>query len=76
MYEDSVREYLECNGDLLVDYFKECNKFSKKPNYSEFCRVYLNGETKEGISFSSIKLKRKELTSFLRNKFELWRKLN
>lgn len=78
MYNEnsSVVAYLEENKEELTEYFNECRAESKQPNYSEFCRKYLNGETKEGVSFSSIKLKRKELTLFLRNKYKLWIELN
>ena len=68
----SVISYLEENREELVEYFVECQKENKTPNYSEFCRKHLNGETKEGVSFSSIKVKRNELTDFIRNKYALW----
>lgn len=78
MYNEtsSVIAYLEENKGELEDYFTECKNEEKLPNYSEFCRKYLNGETRELVSFSSIKLKRDELTRFLRNKYKLWIKLN
>lgn len=68
----SVMSYLENNKEVLLEYFNECKDENKVPNYSEFTRKYLCGETKEGVSFSSIKLKRNELTNFLRNKYTLW----
>lgn len=72
----SVMGYLEENNFELKSYFTECKVESKQPNYSEFCRKYLNGETREGISFNSIKVKREELTSYLRKKYKLWLELN
>ena len=72
----SVMSYLEDNNKELVKYFCECKEEGKSPNYSEFCRKYLNGETKEGVSFSSIKIKRNELTDLLRNKYSLWLQLH
>jgi len=72
----SVIGYLEENGEEMAIYFEECKEENKQPNYSEFCRKYLNGETKEGISFSSIKIKRRGLTEFMRNKYKLWSELN
>lgn len=68
----SVMGYLEENEEELFAYFGECKEDDKQPNYSEFCRKYLNGETKEGISFNSIKIKRRGLTEFMRNKYKLW----
>ena len=68
----SVINYLENNNDRMIEYFEECFKENKKPNYSEFCRKYLEGTTSEGIAFNSIKLKRRELTIFLRNNYKLW----
>lgn len=72
----SVASYIENNKEELIAYFIECKVEEKKPNYSEFCRKYLNGETKDGVSFSSIKIKRKELTELLRNKYSLWIQLH
>lgn len=72
----SVMGYLEENNFELKSYFTECKVEFKQPNYSEFCRKYLNGETREGISFNSIKVKREELTSYLRKKYKLWLELN
>lgn len=68
----SVINYLENNNDRMKEYFEECLKEDKQPNYSEFCRKYLEGTTSEGIAFNSIKLKRRELTIFLRNNYKLW----
>ena len=68
----SVINYLENNNDRMIEYFEECFKENQKPNYSEFCRKYLEGTTSEGIAFNSIKLKRRELTIFLRNNYKLW----
>ena len=45
---------------------------SKTPNYSEFCRKYLNGTTQDGVSFDSITIKRKEVTEYLRGKYSIW----
>ena len=74
---ESILKFLEESGsELMIAYFKECKESSSKPNYSEFCRKYLNGETKEGVHFNSIKVKRKELTEFLRNKYILWCELH
>lgn len=69
---ESVINYLEKNNDIMIEYFEECYNEMKNPNYSEFCRKYLNGTTAESVSFDSIKLKRRELTDFLRNKYKLW----
>lgn len=68
----SVINYLEKNNCILKEYFEECFSEEKKPNYSEFCRKYLEGTTSEGVAFNSIKLKRRDLTIFLRNKYKLW----
>lgn len=68
----SVINYLENNSYCMKEYFEECYGEAKLPNYSEFCRKYLNGTTAEGVSFNSITIKRRELTSFLRNKYNLW----
>lgn len=68
----SVINYLENNNDRMIEYFEECFKENKQPNYSEFCRKYLEGTTSEGVAFNSIKLKRRELTIFLRNNYKLW----
>lgn len=76
MENESVVNFLEENTVGMVCYFSECKTVGKKPNYSEFCRKYLNGETKEGVSFNSIRVKRKEMTEFLRNKYILWNDLN
>lgn len=72
----SVIGYLEENPSDLVEYFTWCKGNSKNPNYSEFCRNYLNGETKEGISFDSIRVERKKVTSYIRMKYNLWLELN
>lgn len=68
----SVIEYLEANSYIMKEYFEECFTEDKLPNYSEFCRKYLEGTTSEGIAFNSIVLKRRELTVFLRNNYKLW----
>lgn len=67
-----VISYLNQNNYIMREYFEECYIEGKQPNYSEFCRKYLEGTTSEGIAFNSIKLKRRELTSFLRNNYKLW----
>ena len=72
----SVIDYLEINKEELLEYFAECLSENKQPNYSELCRKYLNGETKEGISFDSIKIKRREVTDYIRMKYKLWKELN
>lgn len=71
----SVINYLEVNRFVMEEYFDECLAESKLPNYSEFCRKYLEGTTAEGVSFHSISLKRGELTIFLRDSYNLWKKL-
>lgn len=71
-YNESVVNYLKNNMFIMEEYFEECEKDKKIPNYSEFCRKYLSGNTSEGVSFDSIKLKRKELTVFLRNQYNSW----
>lgn len=68
----SIINYLENNNYIMKEYFEECFKEEKQPNYSEFCRKYLDGTTAEGVAFNSIKLKRRELTIFLRNSYKLW----
>lgn len=67
-----VISYLESHNYIMKEYFEECYSENKQPNYSEFCRKYLEGTTSEGIAFNSIKLKRRELTIFLRNNYKLW----
>ena len=69
---ESVKNYIEGRDSGVDDYFIECNKEGKLPNYSEFCRKYLSGTTSEGVSFSSIGIVRKDLTKILRNKYKLW----
>lgn len=69
---DSVILYLENNNNIMKEYFEECYNEVKQPNYSEFCRKYLEGTTAEGVAFNSIKLKRREITVFLRNNYKLW----
>lgn len=69
---DSVILYLENNNSIMKEYFEECYNEVKQPNYSEFCRKYLEGTTSEGVAFNSIKLKRREITVFLRNNYKLW----
>lgn len=73
--ELSVLSFLENNNHIVKEYFDECFTEEKKPNYSEFCRKYLEGTTSAGVSFDSIMLKRGELTNFLRNSYKLWIKL-
>lgn len=68
----SVINFLEKNENIMTDYFKECLVMSKTPNYSEFCRKYLNGTTQDGVSFDSITIKRKEVTEYLRGKYSIW----
>lgn len=68
----NVIAYLEDNNYIMKEYFDECFKENKNPNYSEFCRRYLEGTVAEGVAFDSIRLKRKELTIFLRSKYKLW----
>lgn len=72
MLNRSVIDYLESNNSIMKEYFEECYKEEKLPNYSEFCRKYLEGTTSEGVAFNSIKLKRRDLTIFLRNNYKLW----
>lgn len=72
---ESVINYLENNNYIMKEYFEECFSEEKQPNYSEFCRKYLEGTTAEGVTFDSIKLKRRELTIFLRNNYKLWTEL-
>lgn len=69
---DSVILYLENNNSIMKEYFEECYNEVKQPNYSEFCRKYLEGTTAEGVAFNSIELKRREITVFLRNNYKLW----
>lgn len=69
---ESVINYIEGKDSGVIDYFEECYSEMKQPNYSEFCRKYLNGTTAEGVSFNSIGIVRKDLTQFLRNKYKLW----
>ena len=76
MENESVMNYLEKCSFVMIEYFEECYRGIKNPNYSEFCRKYLSGTTSEGVAFNSIKLKRRELTNFLRNKYKLWVDLN
>lgn len=69
---ESVINYLDSNNYIMKEYFEECFMECKQPNYSEFCRKYLEGTTSEGVAFDSIQLKRRELTTFLRNNYKLW----
>lgn len=72
MYNESVKNYLKDNREILKDYYKECYDEVKEPNYSELCRKYLSGTTAEGIAFDSSKLIRADLTSYLREGYRLW----
>lgn len=72
---ESIVNYLEGDTDSIRGYFDECFENGKQPNYSEFCRKYLNGTTREGYDFSSSKVKRSELTCYLRSKYVCWLEL-
>lgn len=74
-YNESVTSFLLENSYIMKEYFDECFNEGKRPNYSEFCRKYLEGTTSEDIAFDSIKLKWGELTKFLRNNYNLWMEL-
>lgn len=69
---ESVKNYIEQKNSGVIEYFEECYEELKKPNYSEFCRKYLDGTTAEGVAFDSIDLERNDLTEYLRNKYKLW----
>lgn len=66
---DSIIEYLKENRSLVIEYCEGCRRRGTKPNYSEFCRRYLNGTTTGGHSFSSIKADRERLTEYIRSNF-------
>ena len=69
---ESIIKYLEEDKVSTEDYFEECYNELKEPNYSEFCRKYLNGTTFEGYSFNSSKVKRSQMTVYLREKYNGW----
>lgn len=72
MENNSVLEFFNQNMDLITDYFWECYRELKSPNYSEMLRKYLSGTTKDGVYFDSIKVKRSELTQYLRELYKDW----
>lgn len=73
---DSIIVYIEGNPGLLRDYFKKCKGVSKQPNYSEFCREYLEGEAFDGTKFDSIYVDRGSLTRYIQNEYNMWEGLS
>lgn len=69
---ESIINFLSTDTLTMEEYYEECYNNDKLPNYSEFCRRFLNGTTIDGYSFKDINVKRGEVTSFIRNQYSLW----